>query len=107
MRKLFDLAIETRDAIARATTVDLELGFARPPPTDATGEARQPGIEVCQARQVVLELSKLNLQLAGSTLRMLRKDVQNKLGAVDDFQIAEASDGASLGTRQIVIENDQ
>jgi hypothetical protein len=52
------------DAIARAPPVDLELGLAGALAADAAGEARQARGLLGQARQHVLELRQLDLQLA-------------------------------------------
>ncbi len=65
---------------------DLEHGLARSAAADAAGEPRQPGVLLGQARQRVLELRQLDLQLAVAASGALREDVEDELGAVDGLR---------------------
>src|SRR5690606_37004493 len=72
---LAQAALERSDAFAHSAPVDLELSFARAASADpAAAETRQVRPLPGQARQQVLELSELDLQLAGLAVRPARED---------------------------------
>ncbi len=60
-----------------------------------------------QTREHVLELSEFHLDLPVAAMGTLGEDVQDHLGAVDDLQFREVRNGADLGRREFVIENEQ
>ena len=60
-----------------------------------------------QPRQNVLELGQFHLHLAVQGMGATGEDVENQLGAVDDLEISQGGDGANLGRREILIENQQ
>ena len=73
---------ETRRA--REPPVGLELALARAPRPDAAAEALEVLPHPAHAREVVLELRELDLELALGAPRVLREDVEDQLRAVDD-----------------------
>jgi hypothetical protein len=77
---------ERRDAIARQAAVGLDLGLAGPPRPDAAAQALEVGPQAPHAREVVLELGELDLQLALGAAGMSREDVEDDRRAVDDRQ---------------------
>ena len=105
LAELLDLLLEQVDLLARAAAVDLELGLAGAAPADAAGEARHHRVLLVQPRQRVLELRQLDLQLAVARLRVLREDVEDQHGAIDDLELGGVGDGARLRRREIVIEH--
>ena len=84
-RDLGQALLQHGDALAHAAAVDLELGLAGSAVADhAAGLARQMRPLAGEARQQVLELRQLDLELARLRGRPLREDVEDQLGAVDD-----------------------
>src|SRR6266550_5000527 len=73
---------ECRDPAADHAAVGLELGFARSPEADTAADTREVGPHPGQARQQILELRQLDLQLRFVAARARREDVENDLGAV-------------------------
>ena len=61
--------------------VGLELGFARSPEADAAADTREVGPHPGQARQQVLELRQLDLQLGFVAARPGGEDVEDDFGA--------------------------
>src|SRR6185437_298418 len=96
-RHLNDLAAELGGAGADPAPVSLDLGFTGPAGADATAArhpaARLPGERLApaaQPRQQVLQLRQLHLRLALLAAGMLREDVQDEGGAVDDLHLDHA-----------------
>ncbi len=79
--------------------------FAGSAPADAAGQAAERVVLLAQARQGVLELRQLDLQLAVAALGALREDVEDHLGAIQDLEIGLAGDGVRLSRAQIAVEN--
>ena len=100
---------------AREPAVCLELslaGAARPhSPTDcrrgASGEPLEVLPEAAHAREVVLELGKLDLELALGAPRVLGEDVQDQLRAVDDPRIQRVLEVALLRRGQLVVDEER
>jgi hypothetical protein len=63
LRDVVEAAAEHRDPLAHAPAVDLELRLARTAGADAAAETRQVRPRAREARQQVLELRELDLQL--------------------------------------------
>ena len=104
--QLLELALEPRHPVAGAPAVDLELLLARSAPTDAARQARERAVGALrQARQPVAQLGELHLQLAVPGPRLLREDVEDQLGAIDHAQVEPIAEVASLGGRQVLIED--
>ena len=94
------------DAVARAAAGDLQLGLAGSPPADATGEAGEGVVLLAEAREHVLELGELDLELAVAGLGALREDVEDELRAVDDLEVGDRRDGRHLRGREVAVEDE-
>jgi len=91
LRELCQASPQKRDPPARNPPVGLELaltGAAGPDPGAEGARAAPETLEVlphpAHPRQVVLELGELDLELPLSRDGVLREDVEDQLGAVDD-----------------------
>ena len=82
---LLDVVADHLDARADPAAVHLELGLARTPGADAAAEPRERAAGADQARQQVLELRQLDLQLAFARARAPGEDVEDELRAIDDL----------------------
>ena len=78
-------SLEAVDAHADPPAIGLELGLAGAAGADAAAEPRQLGADADQARQQVLQLRQLDLQLAFAGARAAGEDVENQLRAIDDL----------------------
>ena len=58
-----EAALQRGDAVARQAAVGLDLALARAPGTDAAAEALEVRPQAAHAREVVLELRELDLEL--------------------------------------------
>ena len=72
------------DPRPREAAVGLELALARAARPDAAAEPLEVLPHAAHAREVVLELRELDLELPLRAARVLREDVEDQLGAVDD-----------------------
>src|SRR4051794_11818572 len=95
------------DAFFGAPASDFELGFTRPAPADAAGEARQRVVFLPKAGKRILELRKLDLNLAVFTLRALREDIEDELGAIDDLEVGVFGNGRDLRRREVTVEDER
>src|SRR5690606_10476758 len=74
--ELFELPLEVRHAFLGAAAPDLEFGLAGTATADASGQARERVVLHREARQAVLQLCELDLELAVFALGALREDVE-------------------------------
>src|SRR5437762_6388815 len=81
----FQFTLEPRDPFLDAATIDFQLRFPRTAGADAASLSRQVTPHSGQARQQILQLRELDLQSALTTSRALGEDVENELGAIEDF----------------------
>jgi len=88
------------------SAVRFELGFTRASRADATAELRHFNAVSCQARHHVVQLRQFDLQLAFTGSRVPRKDVEDKLRAIDYPALNNLFDVALLGWAEIVIEQE-
>jgi hypothetical protein len=108
---LAQLALERRDAIAGQAAVGLDLRLARAPGADARRRGRgAQALEVrpqpAHAREVVLQLRELDLQLALGAVGVVGEDVEDDGRAVDDRQAQLALQVALLTRRELVVDGD-
>jgi hypothetical protein len=82
----------------------LLAGAAR---ADSAAQPREQRPLSGQARQEVIELRELDLQLAFAAQGAAREDVENKLRAIEDLEIEGALQVAKLGGREVVVEDDE
>src|ERR1700722_8249396 len=110
------------DAIANAAAVGFEFFFAGTANTDATcattrtarpasaalaAKARHRGTLSGEARQHVVELCKLDLELAFTASCVLRKDIEDELRAINHATLGCLFDVALLHRREVAVENDE
>ena len=105
------LAPQRRDAVAREAAVGLDLGLAGAAGADAAAEAGAEALEVrpqaAHAREVVLELGELDLELALRAVRVAGEDVEDDRRAVDDRHAQLALEVALLARRELVVAGDE
>ena len=88
------------------TTVDLELGLARPSGADAAALLRQLLARSPQPRQAVTQLGEFDLGLAFERARVLRKNVKNHGGAVEGRSSEDFFEIELLRRCELVVEDD-
>ena len=97
-------ALQERDAAARDPAVGLELRLAGAPRADAAAEALEVLPHAAHARQVVLELRELDLELALGADGVLGEDVEDQLGPVDDAGLELVLERALLRRVELVVD---
>src|SRR6185369_1251945 len=75
-------------------------GSARP---DAALGPRQVGPQLREARQLVFQLGKLDLEPALVGLGVEREDVEDQPAAIDDLDVQEALERLLLARRELVV----
>ena len=105
-------AAQGGDPVARQAAVGLDLRLARTPGPDAAvhaarAEALEVGPEAPHAREVVLELGELDLELALGRVRVVGEDVEDDRRAVDDRHVERRLEVALLARRELVVGGDQ
>ena len=103
---MLQAAAQRRDAVARQAAIGLDLRLARVRGADAAAEALEVGPQPAHAREVVLELGQLDLQLALGAVRVAGEDVEDHRRAVDDRQAERLLEVALLARRQLVVAGD-
>jgi hypothetical protein len=102
---LGDPALQAHDLFADAPAIDLELGFTGATGSDAaTAETRQVGPGARQARQHVLELRQLDLQLSLEAPGAGGEDVEDQLAPVEDLGVEALGEGALLAGAQVLVD---
>lgn len=98
-----DLPAQLGHPLTDATAVQLDLGLTGSTAADAlarrrpaAGLAGQGLAPAAQSREHVLQLGELHLGLALLGLRVLREDVQDQTGAVDDLDLDHVLERAPL-----------
>ncbi len=97
---------EQRDPPVREPTVGLELRLAGAARSDAAAEALEVLPHPAHARQVVLELRELDLELPLGRDRVLGEDVEDQLGAVDDAGCECVLERALLDRVELVVDDE-
>jgi hypothetical protein len=95
--------LDDRDLVPCEPAVGLELALPRPPRPDAPAEALQVLPHAAHAREVVLELGELDLELALRAPRVLGEDVEDELCTVDDAGLQRVLERALLRRRQFLV----
>src|SRR6185312_2428493 len=104
--QLFEPVAEKRDAPACEPAVRLELGLAGAPCPDAAAQTLEVLPHPPHARQVVLELRELDLELSLGTHGVLGEDVEDELRAVDDASLQRVLERALLGRAQLLVDDE-
>ena len=101
-----------RDAVTRKPAISLDLGLARAPGADAAVHA--PGAQALEvrpqpahAREVVLQLRELDLEVALRGLGVVGEDVEDHRGAVDHGRAERLLEVALLARQQLVVARHQ
>ena len=102
-----DLCFEVVDARVDAAAVDLEFRLAGAARADTAAEAREHESLAAEARQVVLELRELDLQLALPRAGALCEDVEDQCRAVDDLDAEHLLEIVLLRRRELVVEDQE
>src|SRR5678815_3808606 len=95
------------DALSDATAVRFELRFTGTSAADSPAQAREACSLAGETREQIPELRQLDLHLALSAMRSLRKNVENQLGPIDNGEVGDLLNGAQLRRGQILIEDEQ
>jgi hypothetical protein len=118
---VIDARLDFADAIADPATVGFQFLFARPANPDSSGIpapsssatttfsalARHGGTAASEAREHVVQLRQLHLQLTFAAPSVAREDIQNQLSPVNDPPLGGFFNVALLNRGKIAIENDQ
>ena len=83
--------------------VGLEPPLARAARPDAAAEALEVVPHPTHAREVVLELRQLDLELALGAPCVLGEDVENQLRPVDDARLERVLERTLLGRRELLV----
>src|SRR5262249_17221429 len=103
LAQLLQAPAQQRDSPPRDAAVALELGLARAARPDAAPEALEVLAHAAHAREVVLELRELHLELAFGADGVLREDVQDQLGPVDDAGLQGVLERSLLRRVELVV----
>ncbi len=101
---LLQPATQHRDAVPRHPPVGLELRLAGAARADTAAEALEVLPHAAHARQVVLELRKLDLELPFGARRVLREDVEDQLRPVDHARVERVLEEPLLGRLELVVD---
>ncbi len=114
LAQLLEAALQHRDPPSREPTVGLQLalsGAAGPDPTADDSCSAAESFEVlphaAHAREVVLELRELDLELALGAPRVLREDVEDQLRPVDNACCQRVFELPLLRRRQVVVDEER
>ena len=98
--------LEQRHASPREPAIRLELALSRASRPDASSEPLEVLPHAAHAREVVLELRELDLQLALGAPCVLGEDVEDQLGAVDDSRLQSVLERTLLGRSELVVREE-
>ena len=101
-----DLALEAGDALADEAAVGLKLGLAGAAGADAGAEAFEVGPLAAQPGEDVFVLGKLDLEAAFACVGVLREDIEDEGGAVENLDVERLLEVALLGGAEFVVEDD-
>src|SRR5262249_40678336 len=102
---LGEAGAQPQQALAHPPTGDLELSFAGATRAGATPEPREMRPRARQARQEVVELRQLDLQLALEAAGAGGEDVEDQLAAVEHLDVEALGEGALLAWAQVLVDD--
>ena len=102
---LAQASAEQRDPAVGEPSVGLELGLAGAARADAAAEPLEVLPHAPHARQVVLQLRELDLELSLGRDGVLREDVEDQLRPVDDAGRQRVLERALLRRLQLVVDD--
>jgi hypothetical protein len=103
---VFNLFRNRVDALSDAAPIRFQFRFAGTSRPNSAAQPRQGGTHPHQARQEVLQLGELDLQLAFLCARPPGKNVENQLRPVDHFPVNRILDLSQLRGCQLIVEYD-
>ncbi len=104
-RHLFEALAQGHDPLSNAAAIDFQLGLSGAARTDTSAQPRQVLPMAGQARQEVLELGQLDLQLARLRTSTPGEDIQDELSSIDDFDVEPVLEIPLLRRSELVVEN--
>ena len=104
---IFDLLFHVADAAVNFSAVGFQLSFTGSARADAAAKLRHLDASPRQARQHVLQLRQLYLQLTFAGAGVPRKNVEDELSAVDHAALDDFFYVALLGSGEVVIEEEK
>ena len=96
---------QERHPAAGETAVGLELALTGAARAETAAQALEVLPEPAHAREVVLELRQLDLELALGADGVLGEDVEDQLRAVDHARLQSVLELALLGRRELVVHD--
>src|SRR3954454_2473543 len=96
---------QKRDSAPRQASVRLELRLPGAARSDPAAESLEVLPEAAHAREVVLQLRELDLELALGGHRVLGEDVEDQLRPVDDTRLERVFEGALLHRAELVVDD--
>ncbi len=106
LAQVLQASSQERDSSPRQATVGLELRLSRAARADTAAETLEVLPHSPHARQVVLELRELDLELAFSAQRVLGEDVEDQLCAIDDTSLERVLEGALLRRVELAVDEE-
>ena len=106
LRQPAEAVLQQRDPPPRQPAVGLELALARAPRADAAAEPLEVLPHAAHAREVVLELRELDLELALARDGVLREDVEDQLRPVDDARVQGVFESPLLRRRELAVDDE-
>ena len=104
---VLELSLERLDARPDEPAVGLELGFARTPEANATADTGQVGPHAREAREQILQLRELDLELGFVRTSPSREDVENDFRPVHHAHTQLALEIAALRGGELFVEDHQ
>src|SRR5438128_11614520 len=101
-----ELLVDFLDAPGNSAAVGFELCFARASRADSAAQPRHLDTVAGQPRQHIVELRQFDLQTALPRAGAPGEDVEDELGAIDNFYLKLLLEIPLLGRREVLIEND-
>src|SRR5574341_268545 len=106
-RKDRQFSLQVADAISDSAAISFQLCFPRASRTDTASQSRQARAVAREAWQQVAKLCEFHLDFSFTAVGSPGEDVEDQLGAVDDFDIRKFSDRPGLGWCEVLIENQE
>src|SRR4030095_14364269 len=100
-----ELGLELRDTMIDEASVGLELRLTGSPHPDAAARLLEVRPHTRQARQHVLELRQLDLELGFPRSRSRRENVEDQLGAIHHALAGGVLDVLPLSRSELIVEN--
>ena len=102
-----ELGLDVAEAMVDLAAIGFELGFTRAAGADAAAKLGHGAAASGEARELVLELGELDLELALAGAGVAGEDVEDELRAIDDVAGQAGFDVAKLRRGKVVIEQDE